>query len=327
MDLDLAQLRAFIATAEELHFGRAAQRLFLTQQALSKRIARLEKVLGVELFSRRNRAVELTAAGRRFLEPARQTLTAGDLAVAAARDNDRPLRIDLWGHLYSPMRTVRQVLDDFPHLDVELGWSRDLPAGITALSRGEIDAGFGRVYPFGGRRDGILHRLVRLERVEAVLGADHPLSGARELRPAELRDSRLWFPADFGRLDFLRRFADRFEIPVASGGANLGIDHFLSRLRNDPRCFSLYPAAVALPEAAGIRQIPLVGPTPLYGWSMVWRQGDERASLAALLRDFFAATARHGWLDYDPARDWLPDADHAELQRRSASGRSASRDQ
>ncbi len=315
MDLDLAQLRAFVATAEELHFGRAAQRLFLTQQALSKRIARLEKELGVELFSRRHRAVELTAAGRRLLEPARRTLLAGDNAVAAVRDQDRPLRIDLWGHLYAPLRTVHQVMEEFPDLEVELGWSRDLPAGISALSRGEIDAGFGRVHPLGDRLAGIAHRLVRLEPLDVVLSAHHPLAGARKLRPADLRESRLWFPAALGRLDFLRRFADHFAIPATSDGANLGLDPFLGRIRNDPECCSLYPAAAGLPVAAGVRRVPLVDPTPLYAWSLMWRVGDERGPLAALLRDFAAVAARHRWLDHDPARAWLPDADRAELRR------------
>jgi len=104
VDLDLAQVRAFVATAEELHFGRAATRLFLSQQALSKRIARLEDELGVRLFVRGKHAVELTEAGRRFLPPARQFLADGDRAVAAARHTSRPLRVDVWGHLYAPMR-------------------------------------------------------------------------------------------------------------------------------------------------------------------------------------------------------------------------------
>ncbi len=86
MDLDLAQVRAFLAAAEELHFGRAADRLFLTQQALSKRIARLENELGVQLFTRDARAVQFTEAGRRFLAPARQALADADRAVEAARD-------------------------------------------------------------------------------------------------------------------------------------------------------------------------------------------------------------------------------------------------
>ena len=97
MDLDLAQVRAFVAAAEDLHFGRAAGRLFLTQQALSKRIARLERELGVALFTRQARAVRLTEAGHRFLAPARRALAEADRAVEAARDPGRPLRIDVWG--------------------------------------------------------------------------------------------------------------------------------------------------------------------------------------------------------------------------------------
>ena len=84
MDLDLAQVRAFVAAAEEQHFGRAAARLFLTQQALSKRIARLEDGLGVRLLARDRHGVQLTEAGQRFLVLASRVLADGDQAVEAA---------------------------------------------------------------------------------------------------------------------------------------------------------------------------------------------------------------------------------------------------
>jgi hypothetical protein len=120
----------------ERSIGRAATRLFLSQQALSKRIARLEDELGVQLFVRGKHAVELTEAGHRFLPPARQFLTDGDHAVAAARNTSRPLRVDVWGHLYAPMRTVGQVIAGTPEFSTEVGLSRDLPATVTALLHG-----------------------------------------------------------------------------------------------------------------------------------------------------------------------------------------------
>ncbi len=76
MELDLTQVRAFVEVAEQRHFGRAAARLFLTQQALSKRIQRLEQALGEPLLVRATRGVELTEAGQRFLPHAKALLAA-----------------------------------------------------------------------------------------------------------------------------------------------------------------------------------------------------------------------------------------------------------
>src|SRR6185437_5546902 len=287
VDLDLAQVRAFVAAAEDLHFGRAAGRLFLTQQALSKRIARLERELGVALFTRQARSVRLTEAGRRFLVPARQTLAEADRAVEAARDPGRPLRIDVWGHLYDPMRTVGQVVAAIPGLSTEIGHSRDLSAAVTALRRGEIDIGFGRVYPAGEQgQDRMASRLARLEPVDAILGTEHPLAGRPVLRPADLRKSILWSPATLGKLDFLRRFADHFGIAVEDGAVNLGLDHLISHVRADRRRFSLLPADVALPAGAGVRSVPLADPTPLYAWSLIWLTQDRHPLLRTLLRQF-----------------------------------------
>lgn len=316
MDLDLSQVRAFVAAAEELHFGRAATRLFLSQQALSKRIARLEDELGVLLFVRGKHMVELTEAGHRFLVPARQFLTDGDLAVAAARHSSRPLRIDVWGHLYGPMRTVGQVITGTPELRTEVGLSRDLPAAVTALLHGEIDAGFGRVHSLG--EEGRLStRLTRIEPLDAILSAGHSLAGRPAIRPADLRDSSLWCPAALNRLDFLRHFADEFGIVTEEGGANLGLDHLIDRIAAEPGRFSLLPAEIPLPEGAGVRQVPLSHPIPLYAWSLIWRSQDRHPLLDALLRRFAEIGRRSRWLDHDPARDWLPAHDFAELARLS----------
>ncbi|MGW7003217.1 LysR family transcriptional regulator [Streptomyces sp. NPDC054933] len=312
MDLDLAQVRAFVSAAESLHFGRAAEQLSISQQAVSKRIARLETTLGVRLFDRggtAGRGLRLTEAGERFLEPARRTLAAGRHAVAAALGTRQTLRIDVWGHLYLPMRTVAQVLDTMPALDVEPGAGRDLPSVAAALLRADIDAGFGRVHSLPEHLDtGLTHRLVRLEPVDAIVGTGHPLADATELRPADLRDSVLWCPAEVERLDFLQRFAADFGITGRAGGPNLGLPHFLARLRTDPRCFSLFPADCPLPDDPGIRSIPLVGPTPLYAWSLIWRDDQRHPQLDALLRGFTETAGSGRWLEYDPERDWLPEA-------------------
>lgn len=303
MDLDVAQVRAFVRTAEELHFGRAAGTLAISQQALSKRIARLESLLGTELFQRGGNGVSLTEAGQRFLPPARQAVAAADAAVAAVSGREHPLRVDVWGHLYAPMRTLAQVAGRAGEL--ALGHGRDLPSVTAALLRGDIDAAFGRVHP--PLPAGLAHRLVRLEPMDAVLSARHPLAAEPALRPDQLSDSTLWAPGPLDRLDFLSRFADRFAIRNTSTSVNLGLAHFLAEVAEDPRRFSLVPADVPLPQVPGLRSVPLVDPTPLYAWSLLWRGGDGHPGLSGLAAACAEEAGRSRWLEYDPTRDWLPE--------------------
>ncbi len=301
VDLDLTQVRAFVRAAEELHFGRAAGTLAISQQALSKRIGRLEAVLGMELFHRGG-AVVLSDAGQRFLAPARQVLAAADTAVAALQGQDRPLRIDVWGHLYAPMRTLSQLVDQAGEL--VSGHGRDLPSVMASLLRGDIDAGFGRVH--GPLPAGLTYRRVRLEPVDVILGAEHPLAAEPVLRPDALRGSVLWAPGALDRLDFLHQFAERFDIRDTAASVNLGLEHFLTEIAEDPRRFTLLPADVPLPDMPGLRCIPLVEPTPLYAWSLLWPTGSGHPGLARLTAGCAAEARRSRWLEYDPARDWLP---------------------
>jgi DNA-binding transcriptional LysR family regulator len=90
MDLDVGQVRAFVAVVDELNFGRAAERLYLTQQALSKRVMRLEQTLGVRLLDRGHHAVRLTDAGNGFLPHGRRLLAVADAGWAAASAGERP---------------------------------------------------------------------------------------------------------------------------------------------------------------------------------------------------------------------------------------------
>src|SRR5690349_1933379 len=82
---ELSQLRCFVAAAEELHFGRAAERLHMTQPPLSRQIQMLERILGVQLLERTSRVVRLTPAGRGFLPEAQYILRLAEGATAATR--------------------------------------------------------------------------------------------------------------------------------------------------------------------------------------------------------------------------------------------------
>lgn len=316
MDLDLALVRAFVATAGTLHFGRAAEELDTSQQALSQRIARLEKLLGVRLFERQG-GTRLSEAGERFLPAAREALAAGERAVAAVTGAGPVVRIDTWGHLYAPMRTVADAVRALGPVRWEPGPGRDWPSVARALLRGDTDLGFGRIHPLPDGRDaGLTHRLVRLEPVDAVVGPSHPLAGAGSLRPADLRDSVLWCPAELTRLDFLRRFADAFAFARRHEGPNLGLDHLVQHIRDSAERFTLFPADAPLPGRSGLVSIPLVGPTPLYAWSLAWRESSRHPLLGTLLRGFGEAGRTRRWLEYVPGRDWLPDVDHPKLAAR-----------
>ncbi|MEV5555392.1 LysR substrate-binding domain-containing protein [Nonomuraea wenchangensis] len=176
--LTLDQIRAFVAVAEELHFGRAAERLRMTQPPLSRHIQKLERAIGVTLLERDNRRVILTEAGRGFLEDARHMLslveTAGDRARRIAAGASGTLRlgftavsaISVLGGL------LRLLAERLPEVDVILH-EQVTARQIDGILRGELDLGLARP-PFD-----LPHPASGLDTPHPAsgLGAPHPASG------------------------------------------------------------------------------------------------------------------------------------------------------
>jgi DNA-binding transcriptional LysR family regulator len=191
--VELRHLRYFVAVAEELHFGRAAQRLHIAQPPLSQQIRRLERDLGVSLLHRTSRRVELTDAGRAFLVEARLTLAQADratqVASRAARGEVGHLII---GHMASAeLNVFPRLLPVFRkrypavELTFQLGGASEQ---FELLRDGEIHAGFLRL-PASDRALTV-RRIVR-EPLVAVLPERHPLARRRSLPLRALRGERL----------------------------------------------------------------------------------------------------------------------------------------
>jgi DNA-binding transcriptional LysR family regulator len=145
--MELRHLRHFLAVADELHMGRAAERLGMAQPPLSQSIARLEQELGVRLFERANRRLALTRAGLAFLDEARSSLQHADAAFALARAAEHgaagEIRIGfvsaaLYNHLPQRLARLRQVLPGVRPKLAEMSTNEQL----DALAEGAIDIGF-----------------------------------------------------------------------------------------------------------------------------------------------------------------------------------------
>ncbi|EPS7034256.1 LysR substrate-binding domain-containing protein [Pseudomonas aeruginosa] len=202
--MELRHLRYFIAVAEELHFGRAAERLGISQPPLSQQIQALEEEIGARLFERTNRRVELTDAGRLFLDESRQVLAQVDKAVLMARRAHLgelgELKIGFTSSapftstIPSSIHAFRKAYPDV-HLDLQEMSSRQV---LKALLEESLQVGVIRPLALP---DAVHWVELFREPLVAVLRADHPLAAGSEdgLAIAALAEEPfVFFPRSYG---------------------------------------------------------------------------------------------------------------------------------
>nr|BFE78840.1 hypothetical protein GCM10020093_014410 [Planobispora longispora] len=139
--MDLDTVRTFVA-ADAGQFQEAAAELAITQQAVSKRIAALERTLGVRLFTRTPRGAELTIDGQAFLPHARELLRAAGRAVASVLPGSRPLRVDVISSRVAPSGLMRDFHRAHPEIELDVVMLFDIEAALAAIRSGAIDASF-----------------------------------------------------------------------------------------------------------------------------------------------------------------------------------------
>ena len=310
--VDLRLLRYFVAVAEELHFGRAAERLHMTQSPLSRAIRELERELGLVLFVRTTRRVELTAAGSILLERSRRALAEIDRAIADARRSTQP-DAELLAIGHGPFsrslatRLAGELQGKQPELRVRI--DEDVtPELLRRIAAGELAAAVVQETPAAVRRHGVRLDALRDEPLLAALPESHQYASAEAIpigafareqillpREPPGRAFNDWLRAVFRAAGFdLERTLetlsapwDRRMLPVASGDA-----------------VTVFVAEWVHESAAGVMAVPFDPPLsfPL-DFASCWPPTDRV--------EWLVETACHvrdaeGWLTRRPARTELP---------------------
>jgi DNA-binding transcriptional LysR family regulator len=296
--VELRQLRYFVAVAEELHFGRAAARLHIAAPSLSQQIKALEASVGVQLFLRDRRHVELTSAGRLLLADAREIIALAASAQRRLAGTSGPLRLGYVSWL--PDELVATVRADL-RLDE---WVMPSHIQIARVLDGGLDAAIAWAAA-GDER--LHHQLLWAEPLGAVVPA--------RIRDQSIaaRDVRVLVDADLTSWDAWNQFARDFAeatgarvVKIDDGGITGQGFHDRCRRMSVPVLQAPKRHVVSLP--AGLRTRPVRDPTPLWCWSLVTRAGDDRPAVLALRENAEKVTSAAG-LHAVPTGPWVPPED------------------
>lgn len=318
-DIDPRLLRAFVAVAEELHFTRAAARLYVAQQALSRDIRRLERELGRELFLRTTRQVSLTGDGERLLPHARRVLDAHAALAAAFTDPaDRPLLVDLNTDGMTAARVLARARELAPECELMARFESGLTWAAGEVLAGRLDVTFGRA---AGLDPAVLARLsvqpVRYEPMAVLLPCDHPLAGREAVAMSDLAGETVYAGAGNERTREWTHLAillfDKWGISLAPPAPlAVGVAEFQ---RVMAKAGHPVLAVAGFPPLPGTVLRPLVRPVPLSPLLMVWRKGFDHPGLTALCAASAELAGTEGWM-VRPTDSWLPETDSSLMRHR-----------
>lgn len=292
--MELRHLRYYVAVAEECHFGRAARRLHIAQPPLSQQIKQLEEDLGVTLLNRSTRKVELTAAGQRYLERAREILAsvdaAGDEAARIAVGEIGRVSIGFTGsatyHLLPAI--ARRLRAELPDIDLDLHGEMLTPQQAEALHSGVIDLGFLRP-PVHDRQ--LRYEVVGTEAMVAVVPHTHPLAARASVEMADLAGEQFVSYSGFNRsvvfqvvIDACQRSGFTPSIRHEVGETSTLVSFVAAGLG-----VALVPQSVQQLQIAGAVYVPLAGDAPTVELAMAMRDEAPAPHLERVLACLYAA--------------------------------------
>jgi DNA-binding transcriptional LysR family regulator len=271
--LDLRLVEYFIAVAEELHFGRAAERLHIAQPSLSQQIRRLEAQLGVSLLERNSRNVHLTPAGQALLQEGRKALSQAQRTIQTVRSAGAPrLAVGFYGSAASELLpdVLRAFSERLPGVEVSV---RELLLGsIDDILDGTVNIAFTRLVP--GQTELEVEVLTEEPRLAAFAGT-HRLASRRTLTFADLRDeSFIINPVATQDAPPPRWLAEqqRHELPGRIAAQANSLQEILALVAAD-RGVCLVPQTVAHHNPrAGVTYVPVTDADPAVV-SLAWRPG------------------------------------------------------
>ena len=296
--VELRQLRYFVTLAEELHFGRAAEREHIVQSALSQQVQRLERELGVRLLERSTHHVSLTAAGTVFLVEARQILAHVDRAAGVARSAVgavATLRVGIIDSSYDSMpQILHEVQARYPGLVIHQV-EASVPGQYQQLIDGRLDVGVGRAALAPPQ---VASLLFRQDPLGVLVSAGHRFAGLEGVPVADLAEEPLLLAEDVRAPEFNQFTVEMCRsagfTPTVYGGTVESI-RAAADLVAQGRCLYCVPSSCisALP---GTTWRPLTEPASYYPWSVLWRAADDSGHVRAVVSCAQAMSKRLGWL-------------------------------